>query len=725
MPDRRTENRFVARLLFKPIAFGAFFASYFLGMRSSKIRAINHPILTRWRRVTIKYFTWLGLAVIAASCDRSTNGDPVPDWNCAAPADSTPDYVRSIGCMEDYQALSARPYDLSIPGVYVVKVVVDRADGNRLHLLNTRKFNTHYSFIQKNLSGNGKPLVQSVSDFNVTEYYTPHRRFVLGILGYYEKSGKWAWQLNPSDNASADLIAIAHRKIVEACFCGKDLFFLANSLNIQAEARKLPASIKVTSTDKLYASVDYQPLSNATSIGRLVLTTAGRLKQAYPGPREIVVSDSLPDGIPLVVSGIITQQFQTLISPVNVLAQERGIPNMSLRGALAHPNLRALDGKWVHFNVGAFDYSLSEATEAEAEAWWASQTPPSVTVPLLDSTEGGLQDVESILDTSLGLAESLKRAISAYGGLSGYYSALPHMDRSKLAYEPAFAIPVRYYLQHMRDNGLNDVVDRMLADPEFQTNSAERDRRLRSLREAILSAPLHPDFWKLLNDKLDETFPGLESIRFAPSTNSGDPAGLTGSGSYGSRTGGRTDPSHSIKQALLEVWAGMWDLSLFEERIHRRIDYKAVGIGALVQGNRGGVKANGVALTTNPYDEPAIWPGFYINAQVGEASMMQTNPSIIPEQILYQYRYPGQPIVLLTLSNQVPSGTTVLTSSQIHALGTALVQVQDYLDPTYKATGRAEQEMYARFKLGQATGAAPGEGPVIILDGVWPARGAW
>ena len=696
-----------------------------LSHKSFKIQAINHPILTRWRQVTIKYFAWVGLAVLAASCDRSTNVGPVPDWNCAAPADSTPDFVRSIGCMEEYRALSVRPYDLSIPGVYAIKVVMDRADSNRLHLLNTRKFNTHYSFIQKNLSGNGKPLVQSASDFNVTEYYTPHRRFILGILGYYGKSGMWAWQLNPSDNASADLIAIAHRKIADACFCGNDLFFLANSLNIETEARKLPASIKVISTAKLYASVDYQPLSNATSIGRLVLTTADRLKHAYPGPRDIVASDSLPDGIPLSVSGIITQQFQTLISPVNVLAQERGIPNMSLRRALAHPNLLALDGKWVRFTVGAFDYSLSEATEAEAEAWWAAQTPPSVAVPALDTAEGGLKDVESILDTSLGLAESLEKAVSAYGSLSGYYSALTHMDRSKLAFEPAFGIPVRYYLQHMQDNGLNDIVVRMLADPGFQTNAGERDRRLKSLREAILSAPLDPDFRKLLNDKLDEKFPGLESIRFAPSTNSGDPAGLTGSGSYGSRTGSRTDPSHSIQQALLEVWAGMWDLRMFEERVQRRIDYNSVGIGSLVQVNRGGVKANGAALTTNPYDEPAIWPGFYINAQVGEASMMRTDPSIIPEQILYQYRYPGQPITLLTHSNQVPSGATVLTSTQIHALGTALVEVQDYLDPTYKATGRAEREMYARFKLGQAAGAAPGEGPVIILDGLWPARGAW
>jgi len=67
----------------------------------------------------------------------------------------------------------------------------------------------------------------------------------------------------------------------------------------------------------------------------------------------------------------------------------------------------------------------------------------------------------------------------------------------------------------------------------------------------------------------------------------------------------------------------------------------------------------------------------------------------------------------------------VLTDVQIHALGTVLVQILDYLDPTYKATGRAEQEMYAQFKLGPAAGAAFEGEPVNIVDGLWPARGTW
>jgi pyruvate,water dikinase len=608
----------------------------------------------------------------------------------------------------------------------MVKVVIDRADGDKLYLLNTRKYRVHYYFILDNLSGNGKPLVPSPSEFNLSEYHSPNRRFLLGTLAYYENPGIWTWELTPSDNAGADLIAFAHRKITEACFCGKDLYFHATSLGIEAEAGKLPASIKVVSTAKVYAGVDYQALTFASGIGRLVFTTADSLKRKYAGPRDIVVLDSAPDGIPLTAAGLITQQFQTPLSHVNVLSQDRGTPNMGLRGALANPALRALEGKWVN----AFDYSVSEATEAEAAAWWDSLSlkPPSVAVPPADTLVGGMPDVEVILDMSLGLAEALKRAVPAYGGLTSHFSALPHMDTAVLAYEPAFGIPVRYYREHMRKHGLDDSVNRMLADPAFLADEAERDRRLKSLREAILTAPLDSTFWTLLNEKLDEKFPGREIIRFASSTNAGDLEGLTGAGVYGSRTGSRTDASHSIKQAVLEIWAGVWDLRAFEERSYRHIDHKTVGMGILVQSGKGGtetVVANGVAITANPLDAPPWYePVFYINAQTGGIPVAHADPSVTSEQFVYHYEFVGQPIVLLARSNQVPGGTTVLTSVQTFALGRALMAIQAFFNPVYGEGGLDRSGMHTEFKLVRAADAGPGTEPVLILNAVRP-YGGW
>jgi pyruvate, water dikinase len=694
------------------------------------IPEMTRPNLTGRMQRMIKFFAWGGFALLAlasVSCDRSTNAGERRDWNCAIPAGSSPEFAHSIGCMEDYQVMAARPLDESVPGALMVKVVIDRADSNRLYLLNTRKYSVHYYFIFNNLSGNGKPLVPSAYEFNLSEYHSPNRRFVLGTLAYYEKPGIWTWELTPSDNAGADLIAFAHGKIAEACFCGKDLYFHATSLAIEAEAAKLPASIKVTSTAQVYAGIDYQALTFASSIGRLVFTTADSLKRESAGPRDIVVSDSVPDGIPMVVGGLITQQFQTPLSHVNVLSQDRGTPNMGLRGALANPALRALEGKWVRLTVSAFDYSVSEVTEAEAVAWWDSLKSPIPVVPLMDSLVGGLPDVEVILDTSSGLAEALKRAIPAYGGLTSHFSAFALMDRAKVVHKPAFGIPVRYYREHMRKHGLDDSVDHMLADPGFRADAAERDRRLKSLREAILNARLDSTFWTLLNEKLDAKFPGLGTFRFASSTNAGDLEGLTGAGIYGSRTGSRTDASHSIKQAVLEVWAGVWDLRAFEERNHRRIDHKAVGMGILVQGGKGmmeEVLANGVAITANPFDPPPWYePGFYVNAQAGEIPVTHADPSVTSEQFIYHYEFVGQPIVLLARSNQAPAGTTVLTVAQTYALGRALMEIKAFFNPVYGGGGLDRSGMHTEFTLVKAAEAGPGVEPLIIMEGLRPYTG--
>ena len=81
---------------------------------------------------------------------------------------------------------------------------------------------------------------------------------------------------------------------------------------------------------------------------------SAEIETAYVGFRDVVVLDSSPDNIS-VCAGIISQDFQTPLSHINVLARNRGTPNMGLRGAFDNPTLRALDGKWVRFVVGAFE----------------------------------------------------------------------------------------------------------------------------------------------------------------------------------------------------------------------------------------------------------------------------------------------------------------------------------------------------------------------------------
>ena len=660
----------------------------------------------------LKVCAW-GLALLAAACDQPAATEAGKEWRCALPIDPAPASYPAIGCLEDYRSLAAHPYDESMPGAFAVKVIVDRADGDRVHFLDSRKYKLHYPFAAEHLSGNGLPPVRSMADF-VAEYHAPDRRFVLGTLAWYARPGIWTWELTPSDNAGADLIAMAHKRIADACFCGDALRFHATSLDIETEAAKLPASIIVTPSVEVYAGIDYQALNFAEGVGRLAFAKAADLKAGFAGPRDILVLDSVPDGIALAVAGLISQQFQTPLSHVNVLAQDRGTPNMGLRAALTDPALRALEGKWVKLKVDAFDYAIAEVGEAVAEAWRAAHPPHAKAVPAMDTSEGELKDVEDILDPALPLREAVKQAIPAFGGRTSHFAAFSRMDSAKVAYEPGFGIPVRYYLRHMRANGLFDSVDRMLADPEFRADAAERELRLENLRDAIVNAPVDTGFMEALNAKLDAEFPGIERFNFLASTNAGDLDSLSGAGIYAPRIGGRTDPM----RALLEVWAGVWGLPAFEERSFRGIDHKAVGMGALVQAVAGGVRANGVALTANPFDPPCYEPGFYVNVGSGESPVTRQGAV---DQFLYHYTIPGQPIVMLARANPV---APVLGKAQTYALGTALREIDLQFLPPGITTLADWRGMQTEFRLGRRAGAPPGADPVIIMTSVRP-YGGW
>jgi hypothetical protein len=335
-----------------------------------------------------------------------------------------------------------------------------------------------------------------------------------------------------------------------------------------------------------------------------------------------------------------------------------------------------------------------------------------------------LRDVEAILDWgTAGLGQALQRAIAAYGGTAGNFAVFTYMDTAKVKYEKAFAIPISHYRRHMRNNGLDDSVDAMLADSVFRADPAERERRLASLREAIQAAPIDSAFWNLLNAKLDGKFPGVERFRFVSSSNAEGLDGFTGAGLYESRTGGRGGPSQSIRKALAGVWSGLWTFNAFEERSIRDIDHKTVGMGVMVQEERNGAEAEGAAITVNPYDPPGYQPGFYVNVRAGEGSGSRPILKGAMDQYIYHYTMTGQPIIMLSRADTSATGATVLTAAQSNALGTALLVIFDFFQSVYGERSQDGYGMGAEFKLARLAGEAPGAKPVIIMKKVSPYRG--
>lgn len=641
----------------------------------------------------------------AATGAGSSTGEAVA-WECGIAEGEQPDFAAQLGCQADFDVLASLPLDASIPGARSVKTVIDQLDMSALYFQNSKKFLIHWDFASTHLSGMGKPIVPDLGQFNMTEYYSPQRRFLLGALTYYEGPKVWTYEISPYDTASAAMIEAAYAAIVDNTYFGEELYFHPSSEAVETVAKGLPPSVKIITTDELYAGIDYQPLNLATSMGRLKFLTAEQLETEYVGFRDIVVLDRVPNDIS-VVTGIITGEFQTPLSHINVLSQNRGTPNMGLRGAHESPELRALEDKWVSLTVDAFEYRVVEVSKAEADAWWEEHKPDMVAVPQIDLEVKELVDAEAMLDPELPLGDAIDEAILAFGGKMSHFAALTQLS-GKLRIPDAFGIPVYYYHQFMTDNGFYERVAEMLKDQEFQDDPAVRDKQLAELRADMLVAPVDPTFKALLMGKFHTEFNHMR-MRMRSSTNAEDLEGFTGAGLYTSVSADVGDVDEVFTD-IREVWSSVWYFRAFEERSYRSIDHAAVAMALLVHPAFPAEEANGVALTANPFDTSGLEPGLYVNVQKGESSVVQPPQGVTTDQFVHFVDQPGQPVVFIARSNLVPAGTSVLTNAQIQELGLGLVEIREFFRKTYGPPPDDPTRWYAmdvEFKFEAPAGQEP------------------
>ncbi|MDC3960290.1 PEP/pyruvate-binding domain-containing protein [Polyangium jinanense] len=672
--------------------------------------------------------TALGLVLFVAALplacsDTAAPAGPVFECKLASGSES-PEFLQVIGCNGDFQALASEPLRADLPGARSVKVVLDQADENALYFQNSVLYKIHYEFASKHLSGNDLPLVPELSSFNATEYYTPDRRFLLGAVTYYEGPKVWALEIAPYDTASAAMITTLYKTVAKSAYFGGNLFFHPTSDAVAVEADKLGADVPVKTTDELYAAIDYQPLSLGSAMGRLRFLKAADLDTEYVSHEDIVVLDEAPNDIS-VIQGLVTEEFQTPLSHVNVLSQNRGTPNMGLRHAMTNLTLRGLEGKLVELTVGASTWTVREVTLEEAQAFWDAHKPEPVVLPTLDLSVTGLWDLEDVTPepaAGASLRDAIKKSVLAFGGKAAHYSILVRTENVPI--QKAFAIPVYYYDQFMKQNGFYDQIDALLADPTFQADAAVRDLKLSDLRKAMEEAPIDAAFQTLLQEKIAAEY-GTHKMRFRTSTNSEDLEGFPCAGCYESHTGDPTDWP-DVLDAIRETYASAWLFRTFEERSYYGIDHKSIGMALLVHHNFPDEEANGVAVTANPFDEAGVDPAFYVNVQYGgDVEVVAPPPGVTSDQFLYYFTQPNQPITYLTHSSLLPGGERVLTTAQIHQLGVALDAIHARFSPAYgpAAGNNGWYAMDIEFKFDDE--AAPGETPTLYIKQArpYPGRG--
>ncbi|MBA2321891.1 MAG: hypothetical protein H0V89_12145 [Deltaproteobacteria bacterium] len=357
---------------------------------------------------------------------------------------------------------------------------------------------------------------------------------------------------------------------------------------------------------------------------------------------------------------------------------------MAVRDAQSHADLLALEGKWVRLTVDVFDWSIEEITAEEAEEWWLENRPAAIGVPNLDLSVSELRNVEDIIDDAGDLKEEVSVGLSIFGSKGTNYAGLWDIGQDVVPIQDAFVIPFYYYNQHMETNGLNDLLVELMARPEW-IDPIQREQLLEGFKVEIVEAPLDPVFLQAVTDKANVMWPG-EDTRFRSSTNAEDLGNFTGAGLYNSQTGDQSIPNpeeDSMEWAIKEAWANLWNPRAYEERSYYGIDQLGVAMALLTTPNFPEEEANGVAVTNNIFDTSGYEPGFFVNAQIDDLEVVQPDVGVLSDSYIHYFYTPGEPVVYISHSNQIPEGETVLDTQQIHDLGVALEAIHIQFMPVY------------------------------------------
>ncbi|MGB0386397.1 MAG: PEP/pyruvate-binding domain-containing protein [Ardenticatenaceae bacterium] len=147
------------------------------------------------------------------------------------------------------------------------------------------------------------------------------------------------------------------------------------------------------------ASPEYEAYTVGQSYGTLRLLTLAELEDAAQEGRlsrqEIVVIDRTPTDLESIVAGIVTGEQQGALSHLSIRTARRGTPNAYIKDS--HLALAPYADQLVRLSLTRSGYYVETGvSQADAEAWWAAQRPPTVTVRAPDVTYSALDDLATI-----------------------------------------------------------------------------------------------------------------------------------------------------------------------------------------------------------------------------------------------------------------------------------------------------------------------------------------
>ncbi|MCA9701076.1 MAG: hypothetical protein KC431_26350, partial [Myxococcales bacterium] len=477
------------------------------------------------------------------------------------------------------------------------------------------------------------------------------RLFGVGTLLYLParshpepREAMWAFELEYGDTAEAEVLAHYFEVLDDALppEIADQLRWIARSpgqerLVARIRGRSHPLGDRVLTYAELAVPGEVQVYNPGL--------IAGRLRKLPPEPERIAallaegdedaiwmmanVPDELPTG-----AGLLTATPQTPLAHVNLLARNRGIPNVYLGGLMDDPQLDQLAR--VHAPVvllAESDGTLRIEPIAEgAYARWLGLDRPRI--PTLSPVD--LADMPYTLDLDKVRPESVPDLRPMIGGKAAGFPFLAATLSPDSRPERPLAITVRAYAEHIAE--LRPLISAVMLEPGFDSdgrrrylllegpeNFAERftsaadrrwldeflaahpsddERKLRrdptaallargGIKQAIRDKPLAGEARAAIIAALSAHyghFAASQGLRFRSSSTVEDLEGFSGAGLYDSNTGflqaetlaDAKDRKRTVDWALRKTWASYWSWEAFEERRTVGIDHLAGNMAVVV-----------------------------------------------------------------------------------------------------------------------------------------------
>ena len=443
----------------------------------------------------------------------------------------------------------------------------------------------------------------------------------------------WTIEFSIGDQIDSSSIESLYNKVVQYTFFGNKLKYFPRSEDKIKNIELLKDKIPIISVEEIYKNQKYQAMNTGITYGKLRKINIEDIGKVDINSHDIIVTNGLPNDMP-VVAGIITTEHQHNLSHINVLSVNRGTPNMVQTDAFYSDNFKQFENKYVMLNVSANDFEIKEVTEKEVSNFWLSKQNKKIISLEIDRTTKGLQDMKNLSHKDIKLV----------GAKAANFAELTKIeindekDNSSFVRIPesAFAIPMYYYLEHLKENGIDVLIEEKLKELKDLTDENSKIQKLKEIQDAIQNAPINKEFLEAVENKIT-SLGNYKKMKFRSSTNAEDLEEFNGAGLYDSYSGELGNEKKSIEKAIKKVWASLWNYRAYEEREYFNIDEKTVAMGILVHRSFPNEELNGVAITTNIADRN--YPAFTINAQLGEESVVLPENGSIPEQFLYYFIY--------------------------------------------------------------------------------------